>query len=194
MQIEHFTELFARNDIHFVECAYMSILGREPDPEGMHYYLNRIRSGISKVEIAAQLIKSDEAGTYKPEIVGLKKEIRSFNIGRIPLIGWIYRKFYGLEGNGFSHRKLRIIENKINHLETQSKIDFERLERSISSLAGLVTRQTSLATISSQYSLNQITAGNQPENNYMGFHRHIPHESDLFLLLKNEISLNNSRN
>ncbi|HQS02827.1 MAG: hypothetical protein B7Y07_03175 [Halothiobacillus sp. 24-54-40] len=187
-------ELFAHNDIDFVECAYMSILGREPDPEGMNYYLNRIRSGISKVEIAAQLIKSGEAGTYRPKIVGLKKEIRSFSIGRFSLIGWIYRVVNGLEGNGFSHRKLRAIENQLNLLKMQSKGDFEQLERSVSSLAGIVSRQAALTATNGLYPTSSVTAGDQPENNYMGFHRQIPHEADIFLLLKNEISLNNPRN
>jgi FkbM family methyltransferase len=188
------SELFAHDDIDFIECAYISILGRVPDLEGRRYYLSRVRSGISKVEIAAQLVKSSEAGAYQPEIVGLKKEVRSFSIGRLPLIGWIYRAVNGLEGNGFSHRKLRAIENKLNLLKMQSMDDFDQLERSVSSLAGIVSRQAVPATTNGKYSASPVTAGDQPENKYMGFHRKIPHEADIFQFLKNEISQNSSSN
>ncbi|MGC9206477.1 DUF4214 domain-containing protein [Acidithiobacillus sp.] len=189
---ENIAELLACEDIEFIKCAYLSILGRDPDPEGVNYYLNRLHSGVSKYEIVVQLISSDEAAAHKPEIFGLKKMVRLFKIGQIPLIGWIYRIVYGLEGNGFSHRKLRTLENKLYLLEMQNKDYFMQLERSISSLAGMVSRQTALAATVDRYWVSPATVGDPTENNFMGFYRQIPHKEDIYRELKNEIFLKNS--
>lgn len=54
------TELLLLHDKQFVTSAYQSLLGRLPDPEGFQYYLGRLRSGISKYEILAQMRFSKE--------------------------------------------------------------------------------------------------------------------------------------
>jgi hypothetical protein len=56
-------ELLQYHDKQFISCAYQTLLGRTPDPEGLQYYLDRLRSGISKYEILAQLRFSKEGKT-----------------------------------------------------------------------------------------------------------------------------------
>ena len=53
-------ELLQYHDKQFITCAYQTILGRMPDPEGFRYYLDRLRSGLSKYEILAQMRFSKE--------------------------------------------------------------------------------------------------------------------------------------
>lgn len=56
-------ELLQYHDKQFISCAYQTLLGRMPDPEGFQYYLGRLRSGISKYEILAQMRFSKEGKT-----------------------------------------------------------------------------------------------------------------------------------
>ena len=61
-------ELLSYHDRHFVCCAYRTLLGREPDPDGLNYYLNRLRAGYSKIRILQQLRHSSESflcGAYQ---------------------------------------------------------------------------------------------------------------------------------
>ena len=53
--------LLALDGAEFIRGAYLSILGREPDPEGMRVYLGLREAGASRVEIARALATSGEA-------------------------------------------------------------------------------------------------------------------------------------
>jgi FkbM family methyltransferase len=53
--------LLEKDGARFVFQAYFSILGRPPDPNGLGYYLPRLRGGVSKFRIAVELALSSEA-------------------------------------------------------------------------------------------------------------------------------------
>ena len=38
-------ELLSWHDVDFVRCAYVTVLGRQPDPTGEAYYVDRLRQG-----------------------------------------------------------------------------------------------------------------------------------------------------
>lgn len=80
-------ELFSYQDERFIHCAYLTILGRYPDPDGMLYYLKRARSGIKKIEILAQLRLSKEGAIRPQSIVGLDQKIRKYYWFNLPVIG-----------------------------------------------------------------------------------------------------------
>lgn len=53
-------ELLSCHDRRFVLCAFRTLLDRTPDPEGLNYYLGRLRTGFSKILILKQLRDSEE--------------------------------------------------------------------------------------------------------------------------------------
>lgn len=106
-------ELLSYHDAEFVHCAYQTLLGRAPDAEGLRYYLARVRSGVSKVEILTQLRLGTE-GRSRPVIVsGLDKTIKRHKLLKTPLLGAL------LQIAGVRHpeanilQSLRILDNKI---------------------------------------------------------------------------------
>lgn len=80
-------ELLAYDDEHFINNAYKVLLGRAPDPEGHAYYLARLRIGISKPEILAQLIKGHEGRSRRVKVFGLNKAVRHQKWKKIPVLG-----------------------------------------------------------------------------------------------------------
>lgn len=54
-------ELLSYHDQPFVLCAFRTLLSRDPDPEGLNYYLGRVRAGHSKIHILGQLRRSPES-------------------------------------------------------------------------------------------------------------------------------------
>jgi glycosyltransferase involved in cell wall biosynthesis len=80
-------ELLSYQDEHFVYHAYRHLLGRAPDPEGMLYYLKRVRAGISKTEILVQLRLSTEGKSRQVTIIGLEKEIQRYYWLKMPILG-----------------------------------------------------------------------------------------------------------
>ena len=58
---QHIYELFIFDDREFINVTYRTLLGREPDPNGMNYYLGRLRMGYGKAAIIVQLANSSEA-------------------------------------------------------------------------------------------------------------------------------------
>ena len=139
-------ELLSYYDQQFVQCAYKTLLGREPDPQGMHYYLRRLRSGFSKIQILAQLSLSAEAEEYDSNLPGLNSAIKHHRKGRYPLIGWIFRLLNGSEGNQPTERKLRIIENQLFLFSDESNNRFNQMETALAGLHDLITQQAQHAS------------------------------------------------
>jgi len=57
-------EMLNRNltDDHFVEILYKSMMGRDSDPGGKAFWLNRIRNGASRYSIFVEFVRSPEFG------------------------------------------------------------------------------------------------------------------------------------
>jgi FkbM family methyltransferase len=68
-------ELLSYHDEEFIHCAYLTLLGREPDTDGLIYYLKRLRTGYSKGNIITQMLKSKEGKTYNAKLYGLPELI-----------------------------------------------------------------------------------------------------------------------
>jgi hypothetical protein len=135
-------ELLTYYDQAFVVCAYYTLLGRTPDPEGLNYYLGRLRAGISKIHLLAQLRSSNEGKLYAAELPSLDTAIQRHQRGQYPLIGWLFRLYYGVEGNQPTERKLRSIENQLFLLSDESNCQFNHLETMLASLHPLLGQQT----------------------------------------------------
>lgn len=110
--------LLEPHDLHFIDTAYQSILGRAPDPEGAKHYLSQLRSGTHKLVILGQLRRSREGRAFTPGVAGLDRAIKLQRRANYPLIGWVFRLFSGAEGNGATHRQLRVLGNEIGRMQS----------------------------------------------------------------------------
>ena len=90
MPIQNITELFSLDGRAFITEAYRNLLQREPDPNGMAYYLGRLSMGYGKVRIIVQLAKSAECRPHE-QIHGLKRLIQEYNNTNHWLRGWFSR-------------------------------------------------------------------------------------------------------
>jgi hypothetical protein len=84
-------ELLSWHDADFVRCAYVTVLGRQPDREGEKFYLQRLRSGRPKLEVLRHLRASPEAAGHDPGIAGFDRSLRRARLQALPGIGWIFR-------------------------------------------------------------------------------------------------------
>lgn len=69
-------ELLTWDDVDFVRCAYVTILGRQPDSGGEAYYTKRMRAGRSKMDVLWQLRRSPEGQKHDPGIAGLDRALK----------------------------------------------------------------------------------------------------------------------
>lgn len=127
-------ELLAYHDSDFVHCAYITLLGRVPDIEGIRYYLGRLRSGYEKMSIIQQLVSSQEGMKYKANVAHLNSTLRYYRISKWPLIGYVFSLFIQSSIKISSKKHLNIIENKIYQIEKESNLRLAKLEESINSL------------------------------------------------------------
>ena len=89
--------LLAMADSAFVECAYQTLLKRPPDPGGLKYYMEQMRTGIAKIEILDQMLESPEARLTNVDLPGLQDAVRPFRLARLPMIGPLV-KLFGVAG------------------------------------------------------------------------------------------------
>jgi hypothetical protein len=156
-------ELLSWHDQQFVNAAYKLLLAREPDPEGLRYYLSRLRCGYAKTHLLTQLSVSKEAKAYAKahkkaglaSLPGLPKAIKNYRRGQYLLIGGLFRWLNGAESNHPSDRKLRAIEQQIFLLSDESKCRFNQLESANKELRYFVKQQIeSVISLQTGYSVN----------------------------------------
>lgn len=188
-------ELMAYHDQSFVVCAYHTLLGREPDPEGLGYYLSRLRTGIPKIQMLAQLRLSKEGQAYIHKVPGLDAAIRRYQMGLYPLIGWLFRRVDGGDGNHLTERKLRCIENQLFLFNKDAKERFDKIDNSLSLLRGMLSSQSatishlascSISQPSVEFSDNCCDSNNSSNSS---FDWSIPNEERFFENLISEIEI-----
>jgi hypothetical protein len=90
MPIQNITELFSLDGHAFITAAYRNLLQREPDPNGMAYYLGRLSMGYGKAGVIVDLAKSAECRPHE-QIYGLKQLIQEHRNTNHWLWGWFSR-------------------------------------------------------------------------------------------------------
>lgn len=90
-------ELLAFYDRQFVQHAYLVLLKRDADVEGLNARLNMLRSGeISRVELLFRLRYGPEGKQYGTVVTGLLWAIAIERLCRLPVIGIIPRLLHAL--------------------------------------------------------------------------------------------------
>ncbi len=127
-------ELLAWDDVNFVRCAYVTILGRQPDAVGEAYYTARVRGGRSKKEILWQLRKSSEGRQHDPGIAGLDRALKAARWQRLKPFGRspAGRAMQNIAVAPESSAILPRLEQRFSAVE--DKLD--RMQRSLSLLEG----------------------------------------------------------
>ena len=118
LRADSLPELLSWNDVDFVRCAYVTVLGRQPDWPGEGLYTDRIRHGHSKYEILWQLRRSTEGAGHDPGIAGLDRALKRAAWARKPVIGALIRAIYGLEGDRPFERHRRAVMNELGRLRS----------------------------------------------------------------------------
>lgn len=121
-------ELLLLADERFVRGAFLTLFGREPDADGGGYYLKRLRSGVSKSEIIAELAGSDEARAKAVDLSGLAEITRCYRRFKLPVIGHALRKWFAPEEASTVHARLRALENRLAALEGDVRLPAKYLE------------------------------------------------------------------
>ncbi|WP_186114278.1 DUF4214 domain-containing protein [Burkholderia gladioli] len=83
------TTLQQYEDEGFVRSVYRVILRREPDMHGMHFYLNRLRSGTSKVRIIRDLRTSREGRKIGTLLRDITYPSLVEKLDTLPVVRWL---------------------------------------------------------------------------------------------------------
>ena len=78
-------------DQDFIQAAYVTLLGRAPDPRDLATYLGALRSGrLTKSEILATLSLLPEGREKNRQIAGLQRLQLRYRLTRIPVLGKLF--------------------------------------------------------------------------------------------------------
>lgn len=133
-------ELLAWHDVDFVRCAFVTVLGRQPDAEGEAYYSERIRCGHSKMQVLWQLRKSPEGSGHDPGIAGLDRALRRAHRARLPMLGGLFRLLNREEGDSAADRRRRAIANDLGVLRAAQEAQMCTLQSHSAGLKRLEKR------------------------------------------------------
>ena len=80
----------ALNGEAFVTLAYVTLLGRMPDPAGMSHFSTRLLDGHDKYDVLLQLRKSREGRSRLVPIAGLDEVMSLYRLSRIWGLGRLH--------------------------------------------------------------------------------------------------------
>ena len=135
LRADSLAELLAWHDVDFVRCAYVTVLGRQPDADGETHYVHLLRQGRSKLEILWHLRRSKEGKRHDPGIAGFDRELKRAASSRSPALGWLVRPFTHLPGDSAWERQLRALENSVQVLARDQQRGFDELKFAIGAAA-----------------------------------------------------------
>jgi len=180
------------HDHEFVQHAYLALLGRESDTEGLNHYVNRLRTGTSKIQILEQLNSSKEGKKYASKLPGLDAALRRHKISNYPLLGFFFRKIYGIEGNHPVDRKLRAIENQIHVYGEESSRRLSQMEASVANLHQIILQQTKMLS-DSVYRTQPNAGASTGTSESDEFKQLSPKAKNIYFKLKKAASINAGR-
>ena len=126
MSIQHIT---AHKGSQFIRVAYLQILGREPDTEGEKYYSQRLKNGVPKIEILAQLRMSAEGKKFKTKLLGINEVIAEHKWMKIPVIGVFIKN--RMKFNSDINSRFEGLDERIGILNQKMGVEFAELHRVI---------------------------------------------------------------
>ncbi|MBI1450686.1 MULTISPECIES: DUF4214 domain-containing protein [Acinetobacter] len=98
----------------FITILYRCLLNREPDSEGLKYYLNRLEQGVNRFNIIEQFLKSPEVQVHfsRQELLLIRLELLQlkarYTSGFLPVARIFSQSFTA---------KQRIMLNRLNELQ-----------------------------------------------------------------------------
>ena len=126
-------ELLAMQDAQFVACAYISILGRPVDPDGLRTYLGHLRGGADKTELVLEIARSPEAQDSPGiKLAGLDLLAQRTRRNRP---SFFLRRISSLIKNSLMplQRRIDVCDHRITWLEESLESRLRRLENAIAS-------------------------------------------------------------
>lgn len=117
-------ELLSYHDERFINNAYLALLGRNADPEGLRYYVAKLRAGTGKLEILSELQKSAEGKARQAKIAYFNESIRAYQRQMAPFQGWLMR----LAGDS-NQEEFTAIEDKLYTIDAQAQDSFDDVDK-----------------------------------------------------------------
>lgn len=125
-------ELFDYEDSDFIRASYLTLLGREPDPVGFDYYLDRLNHGVSRVQIIDQICASPEMTAERRKLAGLELMLTQWRRSRWPVIGGLFRP-PELVASAGTRKKLAKLEVSLKTIEESVASRLSRIEQQLES-------------------------------------------------------------
>ena len=107
-------ELLAHDGESFVRCCYMTMLGREGEPEGLANYVMLMQRGTAKLSIARQMRYSPEGRAHGCNMPRLRMALLRQKWEEVPFFGSMLSLVWPVDG---IDRKLGRLESKLGVLQ-----------------------------------------------------------------------------
>jgi FkbM family methyltransferase len=124
-------ELLSYHGSAFLRCSYETLLGREIDSEGARFYAKRLSSGISKIQIMAEIALSEEGKKHATLMSGLDAAIRRYRWQKVPVFGFLLKLLTGPSDNSPTRMQLRVIENQLFKLSEETQRYFNKFDKTL---------------------------------------------------------------
>jgi SAM-dependent methyltransferase len=135
-----FRELCALDDLEFVRAAYLSILKRNVDDDGLGTYRKLLREGAPKLQIIEALLRSPEGKSRKAKLSGVRIPLLLDTISRWPLIGGLFRMIIALWNLPDTERQNRRFLGEMSYRQTESEQKITQLTAALSDAAETIER------------------------------------------------------
>lgn len=104
VSVQSIEEMLALSDSRFIRCAYMTLLQRDADEDGLNHHLSKLHNGYDKVQIIVDLATSPEGRDLNVQLEGLRA-LLNFYKRRRSLFGRFWNQLFPNTENLFLVRR-----------------------------------------------------------------------------------------
>ena len=130
-------ELLSLYDESFVRCAYLTLLLREVDPNGLTNYANQLRRGAAKAQLIAELFDSEEGRNAGVQLPGLTELVASNRQKPPSLLRRVCARISSVLLAPLAPQ-LRALDNEIHAIDDRAEQRFRNLHTAV----GVLQRST----------------------------------------------------
>jgi len=164
--LDHLNKVFALSDADFIVAAYFTVLGRDPDADGLNSHLLKLRQTFDKEGILYDMAMSEEGRRFKSDLPGLKELVDSRN-PHVSLLRRLLNKFWRLELAAQRHHALmnallvemKLREDKSEQILGEISFKVEALAHRFQALKSSVHADTSKPDQEATVDAHSVTQG-----------------------------------
>ncbi len=106
-------ELWLLEDESFINAIFNVLVDTKVTPETRQQFVVQLRNGYSKHFVLSEIAERYHEVFLPGRMPGIRRRVKRYRLSRLPVIGWLFQRIFGIPGESSAERRMRVVENQL---------------------------------------------------------------------------------